>query len=142
MDAKSYDLKVRSWKEFEIEIERILEEHGFEVKSRYIFKDEIGRSEIDIVAERGKITLCIDAKFYSKHRYRASQLKREAKKHFERCERFSKISEKKTIPVIVSYIDDSIYFYEGCIIVPYYSLNYFLTEIYYYLMEFQYLDKK
>ncbi|NHW23244.1 MAG: hypothetical protein HA489_03195 [Archaeoglobales archaeon] len=127
------------WRDFEVEVKKICEEHGFRTSFHHLFKDEIGKAEIDVVAERGSITLCLDAKLYSGHRYRVSQLKREAEKHSNRCKRFSKLSGKSAVPVIVSFIDDAIYFHSGCIIVPFESLNHFLTEIYYYLAEFGYL---
>ncbi len=125
-----------SWQDFEREVERICSAHGFKTLLRYVFRDEFGKAEIDVVAERYDLVLCIDAKLYSAHRYRVSQLKREAKKHVERCMRFSKLMKKRAIPILVSFIDDSVYFHEGCIIVPFRSLNEFLTEIYYYLAEF------
>lgn len=128
-----------SWQEFETEVKRICEIHEFKTTFRHIFRDELGKAEIDVVAERGKILLCIDAKLYSKHRYRISQLKKEAEKHVMRCERFSKKVGKKAVPVIITLIDDSVYYHGGCIIVPFHSLNHFLTEIYYYLSEFGYL---
>ncbi len=127
------------WQDFEVEVKKICEEHGFRTYFHQFFKDEIGKAEIDVVAERGNIILCIDAKLYSGHRYRVSQLKKEAEKHSFRCERFSKLSGKSAVPVIISFIDDAIYFHKGCIIVPFESLNHFLTEIYYYLAEFGYL---
>ncbi|MEG9195241.1 MAG: hypothetical protein V6S10_07985 [Candidatus Methanoglobus sp.] len=127
------------WQDFEIEVKKICEEHGFRTSFHNLFRDEIGKAEIDVVAERGSITLCLDAKLYSGHRYRVSQLKREAEKHSNRCKRFSKLSGKSAVPVIISFIDDAIYFHSGCIIVPFESLNHFLTEIYYYLAEFGYL---
>lgn len=128
-----------NWQEFEEEVKKICEEHGFKTKFRHFFKDDLGKAEIDVVAERGMLLLCIDAKLYSGHRYRVSQIKKEAKKHVERCQRFSKVVGKRAIPVLISFIDDAIYFHEGCIIVPFDSLNTFLTEIYYYLAEFGYL---
>ncbi|MEM0302846.1 MAG: hypothetical protein QXU17_01145 [Archaeoglobaceae archaeon] len=127
------------WQDLEAEVKKICEEHGFKTSFHHFFKDELGRAEIDVVAERGNILLCLDAKLYSGHRYRVSQLKKEAEKHAERCKRFSKLAGKKAVPVIISFIDDNIYFHEGCIIVPFGSLNYFLAEIYYYLAEFGYL---
>ncbi|MCS7118436.1 MAG: hypothetical protein RMH75_05440 [Archaeoglobaceae archaeon] len=127
------------WQDFEVEVKRICEEHNFLTFFRHFFKDELGKAEIDVVAERGNILLCIDAKLYSRNRYRVSQIKREAKKHSERCKRFSRIKGKRAVPVIITSIDDSIYYYEGCIIVPYHSFNYFLSEVYYYLTEFGYL---
>ncbi|MEM0215794.1 MAG: hypothetical protein QW384_07410 [Archaeoglobaceae archaeon] len=127
------------WQDLEAEVKKICEEHGFKTSFHHFFKDELGRAEIDVVAERGNILLCLDAKLYSGHRYRVSQLKKEAEKHAERCKRFSKLAGKRAVPVIISFIDDNIYFHEGCIIVPFGSLNYFLAEIYYYLAEFGYL---
>lgn len=126
------------WQEFEKQVKKVCEEHGFKTLFRHLFTDELGKSEIDVVAERGMILLCIDAKLYSGHRYRVSQIKKEAKKHAERCKRFSKVKSKKAIPVLISLIDDAIYFHEGCIIVPFSSFNTFLAEIYYYLAEFGY----
>ncbi len=127
------------WQEFEEEVCRICEAHEFKTKFRHVFTDEQGKSEIDVVAERFDLVICIDAKFYSAGRYRVSQIKKEAEKHFKRCQRFAKIVNKKVVPVIVSFIDDNIYFHSGCIIVPFRSLNDFLAEIYLYLAEFGYL---
>ncbi|MCS7144919.1 MAG: hypothetical protein NZ879_07875 [Archaeoglobaceae archaeon] len=127
------------WQDFELEVKKICEEHEFSTIFHHFFKDEIGGAEIDVVAERGNILLCLDAKLYSGHRYRVSQLKKEAEKHAERCKRFSKVIGKKAVPVIISFIDDAIYFHGDCIIVPFASLNHFLAEIYYYLAEFGYL---
>ncbi len=127
------------WQEFEEKVREICEAHGFNTKFRFVFTDGEGRAEIDVVAERYGLILCIDAKLYSASRYRVSQLRKEAEKHRRRCERFATFAGKDAVPVIVSFIDDSIYFYEGCIIVPFESFNHFLAEIHYYLSEFGYL---
>lgn len=127
------------WQEFEEKVREVCEAHDFTTKFRFVFSDGEGRAEIDVVAERYGLTLCIDAKLYSASRYRTSQLRKEAEKHRRRCERFARLTSRNAIPVIVSFIDDSIYFHEGCIIVPFESLNHFLAEIHYYLSEFGYL---
>jgi len=127
------------WQEFEEEVRKICEAHDFTTKFRYVFKDEEGKSEIDVVAERYGTVLCFDAKLYSASRYRVSQLKKEAEKHRERVERFSAVTGKKAVPVIVSFIDDLIRFHAGCIVVPYSSLNEFLGNLHYYLSEFGFL---
>uniref|UniRef100_A0A7C3RER1 Restriction endonuclease type IV Mrr domain-containing protein n=1 Tax=Archaeoglobus fulgidus TaxID=2234 RepID=A0A7C3RER1_ARCFL len=127
------------WQEFEEEVRKICEAHDFTTKFRYVFKDEEGKSEIDVVAERYGTVLCFDAKLYSASRYRVSQLKKEAEKHRERVERFSTVTGKKAVPVIVSFIDDLIRFHAGCIVVPYSSLNEFLGNLHYYLSEFGFL---
>jgi Holliday junction resolvase len=124
------------WQDFERTVKSICDENGFKTSFRVVFKDEHGRGEIDVVAERYDITLCIDAKLYSASRYRVSQIKKEAEKHLERCKRFSKLRRKKVVPVIVSLINDEIYRHGECIVVPFESFNDFLTNLHYYLAEF------
>ncbi|ADC64523.1 conserved hypothetical protein [Ferroglobus placidus DSM 10642] len=126
---------MKTWQEFEEEILKIFEEHGFKSKRRFIFRDEIGRGEIDILAERFGIILAVDAKRYTEGWYRLSALKREAKKHAERCRRLEKVIGRKVIPVIVPLIDDRVYFHHS-FIVPFVSLNDFLLNLHYYLAEF------
>ena len=124
-----------SWQEFEEEILRIFEEHGFKSRKRYVFKDEKGRAEVDILAERFGVILAVDAKRYTEGWYRLSALKREAKKHAERCRRLERVIGKRVIPVVVPLIDDRIYFHHS-FIVPFLSLNDFLLNLHYYLVEF------
>ena len=126
-----------SWQEFEVKVKEILEGNGFETRFRVVFKDDQGRAEIDIVAKRYGLTLCVDAKRYNRNWHRKSALRRESEKHKKRCERFSEIIGAKAIPIIVSLIDDKLYSHEGCIIVPYSSFNDFLINIEYYLEELQ-----
>ncbi len=127
------------WRKFEETIREICEAHGFKVSFRRVFRDERGRSEVDVLAERYDIVLAIDAKFYSAKRYRLSQLKREAEKHVERSRRLSKLLGKDCIPVLVSFIDDGVYSHAGCLIVPFRSFNEFLTEVHYYLSVFGFI---
>ncbi len=128
-----------SWQEFEEIVRDLLEAHDFRTEFRVVFRDEKGKSEIDVVARRFSITLAIDTKLYSRKRYRVSQLKREAEKHRKRCERYSKLTGVEVVPVVVPYIDDLVYFHDGCFIVPFYKLNDFLLNIHRYLEEFGYL---
>jgi len=130
---------VLSWQEFEKITKSVLESHGFETKFRFVFKDEKGKSEIDVLATKHDTILAIDAKRYTAKWHRKSALKKQAEKHAERCKRYSKLVNKKAIPVIVSLIDDSIVFHEGCIVVPFESLNDFLINLHAYLAEFGFL---
>ncbi len=127
------------WQEFEEFVKDVFEAHGFEAKLRVVFRDEKGKSEIDVVAVRGKILLAVDAKRYSKGWYRLSAVKREAKKHVERCRRYSKLTGRKAVPVVVPMIDDGIVEWSGCIIVPARALNDFLLNVEAYLAEFGFL---
>ena len=125
-----------SWQEFEEAIREILEIHGFSTKFRYVFKDERGKAEIDVLAERYSLVLAIDAKRYTEGWYRLSAIKKEAEKHAGRCRRLERLAGGKVIPVIVPLIDDVIYLHEGSIIVPFSKLNDFLLNIHAYLHEF------
>ena len=125
-----------SWQEFEEAIREVLEIHGFSTKFRYVFKDEKGRAEVDVLAERYGLTLAIDAKRYTERWYRLSAVKKEAEKHADRCRRLERIQNKKVIPVVVPLIDDSIYFHGESIIIPFSKLNDFLIHIHAYLYEF------
>jgi len=125
-----------TWQEFEAVIREILETHGFKTRFRYVFRDDMGRAEIDVLAERYGLTLAIDAKRYTEGWYRLSAIKREAEKHAKRCKRLEKLEGRKIIPVVAPLIDDSIYFYKGTVIVPFVKLNDFLLNIHTYLHEF------
>ncbi len=125
-----------TWQEFEEAIREILEHHGFATRFRYVFRDEQGRAEVDVLAERYGLVLAIDAKRYTHGWYRLSAIKKEAEKHAKRCERLGKLLGRKVIPVVVPLIDDSVYFHKGAVIVPYARLNDFLLNIHAYLIEF------
>ncbi len=127
------------WQEFEELVSNVFELHGFEVKRRVVFKDEKGKNEIDVVAERSGLILAIDAKRYTEGWYRLSAIKREAKKHAERCSRYSKVVEKEVIPIVVPLIDDGIIEYCGSLIVPFRAINDFLCNIELYLVEFGFI---
>jgi len=124
-----------SWQEFEEKVKDILESNNFKTDFRVVFKDEHGRSEIDVVAERFGLILGVDAKRYNKNWQRRGALKKEAQKHRNRCLRFSKILNSKVVPVIVSLLDDELYTYDGCLIVPFKSFNDFLLNLHFYLEE-------
>ena len=132
-------VEFESWQEFEEFVRYVFESHGFETQFRVVFRDEEGRSEIDVVAERGSICLAADAKRYTEGWYRLTAIKREAEKHESRCRRFSRVTGKKAIPVVVPLIDDGIALHGSCIIVPFRALNDFLSNLELYLAEFGYL---
>jgi len=89
-----------SWQEFEEFVKEVFESHEFETQFRVVFRDENGKSEIDVVASRGNVCLAVDAKRYTESWYRLSAVKREAEKHTSRCKRFSAVTGKKVVPVV------------------------------------------
>jgi Holliday junction resolvase-like predicted endonuclease len=126
------------WQDFEEFVQEIFNKHGYETQFRVVFRDEEGKSEIDVIAEKfGKI-IAIDAKKYSEGWYRVSALKSQARKHFNRCRRFSRLKRSDVIPVIVSFIDDSLFLHSGCIVIPIDRLNDFILNIDTYLAEFEF----
>ncbi|HID43420.1 MAG TPA: hypothetical protein EYP30_06570 [Archaeoglobaceae archaeon] len=124
------------WQEFEEFVREVFNKHGYETKFRVVFKDSEGRGEIDVVAERFGLILAIDAKKYTEGWHRTSALKTQARKHVDRCKRFSELKGSEVIPIIVSFIDDSIFYHSGCIVVPFEKLNDFLLNIHAYLIDF------
>lgn len=126
-------LKVRNWQELE-ELTRIaLEAYGYECEFRKVFKSSSRRYEIDLVARKQGLTLAFDCKHYVRTKSRSSALKREAKKHFHRCQEYSKIFDEKAVPILLTYLDDALFYAEGCIFVPLPALNDFLLECSHYL---------
>ncbi|MFP3908649.1 MAG: restriction endonuclease [Archaeoglobaceae archaeon] len=131
-----------SWQEFEELVKGVFDSHDFHTKFRVVFKDERGKSEIDVVAQKFGLVIAIDAKKYSEWWHRSSALKRQAEKHLERCERYSQFTGEEVIPIIVSFIDDQIFDHWGCIVVPMEKLNDFLLNFYAYLDDLGYSGSK
>ncbi|MFO7968086.1 MAG: restriction endonuclease [Archaeoglobaceae archaeon] len=125
------------WQEFEEFVKSVFDSHDFQTSFRVVFKDDEGKSEIDVVAHKFGLVIAIDAKKYSEWWHRSSALKRQAEKHVDRCDRYSHIIEEDVIPIIVSFIDDEIFDHWGCIVVPIEKLNDFLLNIHAYLDEFR-----
>jgi len=125
-------MKELTWQEFEEEVEKILQQHHFETFLRKVFKTK-QKYEMDVVAFRYGLCLGIDCKLYGPHRYRLSQIKKEAEKHVERCLEFQKLVSQKVIPILVTHIEEEIRLHSGCIIVPYSRFDDFLNHLEYYL---------
>ena len=109
------DLDDLTWQEFEELLRDILDQHNFEVKFRKVFKFNGRGYQIDVVGYRKDLCVCIDGKKYGRARHRTSSLKTEATKHYNRCLAHDEAFGLRSIPVIVSWIDDSLGFENGCI---------------------------
>ena len=107
----------------------VLEAHGYECDFRKIFRNKHRKFEIDVIAKNKHYILAIDCKRYIKTKSRANALKKESKKHFERCVEYTIITKEYVIPVIVTLLDDSLFSANGCIVIPVISLNDFLLHI-------------
>jgi hypothetical protein len=125
-------MMVRRWQDLEEITLEALEAHGFECEFRKVFVNG-SRYEIDVLARKGKLVLAFDCKHYLRIKSRKSVLRREARKHHARCVKFSEITGEKVVPIILTFLDDSLLYLEGCIIVPLRALNDFLLQAAYYL---------
>lgn len=123
------DLEDATWQEFEEHIRDILNHHDFQVQFRKVFKKDGRGHQIDVVGIRRDLCLCIDGKKYGRGRCRSSSLKREALKHYKRCLVHEEAFGLKSIPLIVSWIDDNMVVENGCIFVPVHMLNDFLLNL-------------
>jgi hypothetical protein len=82
------------------------------------------RRQYDVVASFGKKIVIVDCKKWAGNRYRLSAIKIAIKKHKERCLIYS----EKSLPVIVTLIEEEIQFYDDVPIVPIFKLNSFIRE--------------
>jgi Holliday junction resolvase-like predicted endonuclease len=128
-DAGSGAESELTWQEFEERVRDALDSAGYRIEFRRVFKSDGKRHEVDVIAHKFDHCILIDAKRYGKSRYRTSSLKSEAKKHFNRCRAFETVFKCTVIPVLVSWIDDSLVFQEGCFIVPFEKLQDFVNNV-------------
>jgi hypothetical protein len=132
------DLDELTWQEFEEYIRDLLEHHDFDVQFRKVFRTPKRGYQLDAVAYRKDLCLCIDGKKYGRGRSRSSSLKEQAKHHYERCVEHQGMFGIKSIPVIVSWLDDDLMVENGCIFVSIDRLNDFLLNLDAYLDEMGY----
>ncbi len=131
-DADSGAESEFTWQEFEERVRDALDSAGYRIEFRRVFKSDGKKHEVDVIAHKFDLCILIDAKRYGKSRYRASSLKSEAKKHFNRCRAFENAFKCSVLPVLVSWIDDSLVFQEGCFIVPFEKLQDFVNNVEFY----------
>jgi len=94
-----------SWREFESLVSAALKEEGFSVRAPFYTKKP--RSQIDILAERDYVILCIDCKHFIKQ-YSMLSMERIAWKQVERAKILRKEvnPNKRIVPVIVTLRED------------------------------------
>lgn len=134
------------WQEFENLVAKIYENNSFQVKQNFRFKTK-RRYEIDIVAIKNKIILCVDCKEWGKGRYKKSGLISAVKKQEERVMQLENFLKKNLIarqtlkldvdykiyPVIVTWLQEELIKENNTFIIPVWKLNSFLVEIYNYM---------
>jgi Holliday junction resolvase-like predicted endonuclease len=129
--------KEPTWQEFEEEIRDVLESAGFATDFRKVFKAAGRRYEIDVVAHRFGTTVLIDAKRYGKAWLRSSAIRAQARKHLARASEFDRTFSVKSVPLIVSWLDDALVYESGCFIVPFDKFEDFIGRLEYYVDSIQ-----
>lgn len=132
------------WKKFEQVISHIFDELNYTVLTNFRFKDEITRYEVDVISYNYPYIFLIDCKFHKL--ISAAALKEAAKKQKERTEVLVEVFpflsdelikklqlplKRKLLlfPLIISWREQCLQFFEDVPIVSYSQLTGFLNEI-------------
>jgi hypothetical protein len=70
----------------------------------------------------------VECKKWAGNRYRLSAIKSAVRRHIERSEFYSSLTNENVIPVIVTLIEEEILLYEGVPVVPILKLDSFINE--------------
>ncbi len=132
---------VLAWQEFEAMAALAFESNGYVTKKNVRFKQEGKRWEIDVVACRKPLVICIDCKHWH-HGMHPSTLGKMAAFQVKRVEAFAdylpnvdtqfectKWESANFIPVIVSLIPFSFKFFSGTPIVPVLQMQDFINQL-------------
>ena len=132
------------WRKFEILISAIFNRENYSVLTNFRFKDEITKYETDVISFKFPYIFIIDCKYY--RNMSLSVIKTVVEKQKERVEAMFEtfpiisnelisklqlpIKQKLFLfPVIISWRDHQIQFYENIPVIPYRQLSGFLQEI-------------
>jgi hypothetical protein len=141
--------KYLDWKEFEAFTRDILLFHEFQVYSRVRFKSsKKKRYELDLLALRNPIILCIDCKHWNSRAGKKHALKKAVEKQVERTIAFSKDADLSKfcierndglflMPLLISWLVEDIKTHQNVPIVPIFQLSFFLNQLDVYMNEFK-----
>jgi hypothetical protein len=116
------------WQNFEVLVGFIFEANDFQVIVNKVRTFNKKRRQYDVIAKKSDRTYLIECKKWSGNRYRLSALKKAIEQHKERTEFYRILTEEDLIPIIVTFIEEDIKFYEDMPIVPIFRLNSFINE--------------
>ncbi|MHA1409830.1 MAG: hypothetical protein ACTSQY_05935 [Candidatus Odinarchaeia archaeon] len=125
---------VLNWVEFEHLCMEIFKHHNFNCKIHYRFTVDKKRFEIDIIGYKNGILFAADAKKWSPRLGKKSALKQEHR--ITNLPKSNKIKDlkqwqiKTIFPLLITWYDENIRFYNRIPIVPMYCLNDFLNHFY------------
>lgn len=131
-----------SWRDFEKLCVEALKSHDFNVKAPFRFKADGSRHEIDVVAHKKNVVLCIDCKHWKMKHGQQYKVKESAANHLSKCIKLAECvtslrsvnidvqREAYLIPVIVTLMDLNLkYPVNGVWILPVFKLNSFLLDL-------------
>ncbi len=137
-------IKELSWQEFEILTTIVGDEFGYESKTGLNFSTEERKYQIDVILKNKPYVLLIDCKHYG-GTGKKSVLKKAAEDQLERIhavkDSIENLKQKinvsswktlKLIPIIITWLDDELFFYEQVPIVPFTKFRSFLQNFYLY----------
>jgi Holliday junction resolvase-like predicted endonuclease len=139
-------LKKFDWKDFEEVVAEIFRRNDFLVKKNFRFKTN-KKYEIDILATRRNLVLCVDCKRWSGGRYKKSGIKKSVEEQEKRANEVKNILVKNPIlrktlkiedvfevrPLLVTLMEEDSVEERSTFIIPVFNLNSFLIEIENYL---------
>ena len=114
------------WQNFERLVAFIFEANDFNVVINIVKTFNRKRRQYDVIAKKNDRIYLVECKKWAGNRFRLSALKRATEKHKERTEFYENITGEATIPILVTFIEEDIKFYEGVPIVPIFKLNSFI----------------
>ena len=117
------------WQNFEVLVGFIFGANDFQVNVNKVRTFNKKRRQYDVIAKKNNRTYLVECKKWSGNRYRLSALKKAIQHHKERTEFYRNLTEEDLIPIIVTFIEEDIKFYEGMPIIPILRLNSFINEI-------------
>lgn len=130
------------WRDFEKLCVEALRSHDFNVKAPFRFKANGKRREIDVVAHKRDVVLCVDCKHWRMRRGQQYKIKESASNHLDKCMKFAELATSlkgvelgihggsHLIPVIVTLIDLNLKHPVNSVwILPIFKLNSFLLDL-------------
>jgi Holliday junction resolvase len=117
------------WQNFERLVAFIFEANDFHVIINRVKTFNRKRRQYDVIAKKNDRIYLVECKKWAGNRFRLSALKKAVEQHKERTEFYEDLTGEVTAPILVTFIEEDIKFYEGLPIVPIFRLNSFINEI-------------
>lgn len=131
-----------SWRDFEKFCVEALVSHNFEVKAPLRFKYYKKRYEVDVMATKQKMILCLDCKHWKMRGYQSYKIKEAAIKHLDKCMKLAELfstlgtsefhvkSGSLMIPLIVTLMDLGFRsIVNEVLVIPIFRFNSFLLDL-------------